>query len=138
MRKTWKLLLGAVGAASLMVVMANPASASDAEVFTYGLTGSIEFVDNGPGRPGGGSNDDYFLVHDYNRADHDGVKAWIWVDGDLKGEIYNGRGYDAPPVFWDHAQIPAGRHTIGLKVCNVNGNRGQPYGCNSVEHVEND
>lgn len=135
LHKLWKVGLGAVGTAGLVALTASPAAASDFEAFTYGLTGSIEFIDYGRGQEGGGNNDDYFWVHDYSSADHDGVKAWVWVDGVLKGSKYNGRGASAGPVFWDPVQI-TGRHTIGVKVCNVNGNAGTPYNCHSHEHVE--
>jgi hypothetical protein len=138
MRKTWKILVAAAGASSLMVLVAAPASANDIEVYNSGASGSIEFVDHGPGRPGGGSNDDYFWVHDYESDGH-GVKAWVWLDGRLIGSKYNGSGRDAPPVFWDPVQITGTNfiHTIGMKVCNVDGNSDPtPFNCHSTSHEE--
>lgn len=56
--------------------------------------------------------------------------------GRLIGSKYNGSGRDAPPVFWDPVQI-SGTHTIGMKVCNVDGNDDPtPFNCHSDSHQE--
>jgi hypothetical protein len=62
--------------------------------------GAVDFVDYGPGAPGGGNNDDYAVVHDYCGDGH-GVKAWAWLDGVLIGSQYNGNGLAGAPVIWD-------------------------------------
>jgi hypothetical protein len=121
----------------LVVVPESPASASNFEVKTPGGTGSIEFIDYGPGRPGGGSNDDYFLIHDYS-PDHHGVMAWLWVDGDGMGAVYNGRGYAGAPVLWDPYQFDSNwPFIVEVQVCNIDGPNGKPFNCSKVRsHVE--
>jgi hypothetical protein len=117
----------------------TPASANDFEIHTRGGGGSIEFIDHGPGRPGGGSNDDYFLIHDY-KADGHGVWAWVWLDGVGHGAKYNGRGKAAAPVFWDPIEVLDGWFDkIKVQVCLADGNNVIKSTCSNVyEHFESD
>lgn len=81
----------------------------------------IAFVDQGPGRPGNGkSNDDYIELMDTCENKH-GVKGWAWVDGKLKGANYSGKGL-GKKVIWDPFGNLKGRHYVGLKICEVDGN----------------
>ena len=54
-------------------------------------------------------------------ADGRGVKAWAWVDGAYKGAKYVGTGANTMSV-WDPLGNVPGGHSVGLKVCSVNGN----------------
>lgn len=83
--------------------------------------GVIAFVDHGPGVPGNGeSNDDYIELLDACRNKH-GIKGWVWVDGTLKGSRYVGKGL-GKKVIWDPVGDLKGRHYVGLKICEVDGN----------------
>jgi hypothetical protein len=147
MRKPWTFPVAAIATLSVALLTTtltpSPASANSFELKLYdhptgqcGILGSIEFVDNGPGREGGGNNDDYFWIHDYSSCDHDGIKAWMWLDGRLIDSRYNGNGESGAPVFWDPKQVPPGRHYVGVKVCRVDGNDGYPYPCATHTHAE--
>jgi hypothetical protein len=83
--------------------------------------GAIVFVDHGPGVPDNGqSNDDYIRLTDLCE-NHHGVKGWAWVDGDLKGSKYNGKGA-FKRVIWDPFGDLKGWKYVGLKICEVDGN----------------
>ena len=100
---------------------AAPAAFDDSfTVYTLDGCGSIEFVDHGPGKPGGGDNDDYAVIHDLCGDGH-GVKAWAWVNGVLH-EQYNGNGLAGAPVIWDPFGNVIPGQDIALKVCLVDGN----------------
>jgi hypothetical protein len=142
MRIIRKLSIVASALASVVIATATPASASDYELYTYQFRCSIAFIDEGPGREGGGRNDDYFRVWD-NVSDGDGCGGWVWLDGRYYGGIYNGRGsncnteHGGCSVFWDPVQITGGPHTIGLKVCSMDGpNRVITATCHEQEHEE--
>jgi hypothetical protein len=142
MRIIRTLSMVAVAVVSMVVVTTTPALANDYELFTYGFRCSIASIDEGPGQPGGGRNDDYFRVWDIV-SDNDGCGGWVWVDGRYYGGIYNGRGsqcdtdHGGCSVFWDPVQITGGPHTIGLKVCSMDGpNRVLTNTCVTSEHVE--
>jgi hypothetical protein len=92
--------------------------------------GFVQFEDNGPGAEGGGDNDDYLIVGD-SCPNGDGVKAWAWVDGVLKGDKYNGKGA-YKNVIWDPLGNLKNGQSLGVKICSVNGNSGTPYHCQSV------
>ena len=90
--------------------------------------GRADFVDFGPGAPGGGDNDDYIVIHDFCSDKH-GVKAWAWIDGssvnhDVGG--YNGNGLAGDPVIWDPFKQADGTdvkkdQSLRIKVCLVDG-----------------
>lgn len=132
---TWmsRLVIAAAGATLLF---AGPASAASAEHFGVTTTngcGTNEFVDYGPGAPGGGDNDDYLEIHDYC-ADGHGVEGYAWLDGKYLGKKYNGNGLAGAPVIWDPFGNVKSGHTIGMKVCNVDGaDDATPTGCMSGE-----
>ena len=98
------------------------------QLLTGDRCGRADFVDNGPGAPGGGDNDDYIIIHDYCE-DHHGVKVWAWkngrsVDNDVGG--YNGQGLAGDPVIWDpfkHGTVndllPG--DCLGVRVCLADG-----------------
>ncbi|MGI5216209.1 hypothetical protein [Plantactinospora sp. CA-290183] len=102
------------------------------------IAGYLQFIDYGPGAPGGGNNDDYLSLEDWC-ADGDGVKGWAWLNGILLGERYNGNGTDAA-VLWDPfpPSTVRARDVVGLKVCSVNGPNGTPYNCQSAEIISLD
>ncbi|GGQ73756.1 hypothetical protein [Couchioplanes azureus] len=135
-----------VGASTIgaLVVSASPAAAAVDDSFTLYTTdggcGMVEFVDYGPGAPGGGNNDDYLVIHDYC-SDGDGVQVWAslfvggWSERDL-GTKYNGNGRAGAAVVWDpfsqfSGNVNAG-DTVQLQVCVVDGKNGPEHGCNLV------
>ena len=132
------LTLGAV------VMAAAPAAATVDDGFTVYTTdgcGAVDFVDYGPGAPGGGNNDDYAVVHDYCGDGH-GVKAWAWINGVYLGGKYNGSGLAGAPVVWDpfkaYGNVIAGDR-VGLKVCLVDGDGDTtPSRCVSFTHTSVD
>lgn len=98
------------------------------QLWTADHCGRADFVDNGPGAPGGGDNDDYIVIHDFC-GDHHGVKAWAWINGvTVNGDVggYNGQGLAGDPVIWDPfkhgtaTDLLAG-DCLGVKVCLVDG-----------------
>ncbi|MGW1450471.1 hypothetical protein ACWCO3_19615 [Micromonospora sp. NPDC002411] len=81
--------------------------------------GLIEFIDYGEGAPGGGMNDDYFVVTD-TCANGEGVRARVYVNGVLVGgSKYNGGG-SGSSVIWDPAQIYA-NDVVKMEICAANG-----------------
>jgi hypothetical protein len=139
-----RILPTAAITAAAVVAMASPASAAyddSFEVYTQDGCGSVEFVDYGEGAPGGGSNDDYLVVHDYCSDGH-GVLAIAWIDIYSMGSKYNGNGLAGSPVIWDpyvnRGNVFAGE-TIGLQVCLVDGaNDDTPFSCDEEERVSVD
>jgi hypothetical protein len=138
-------LVGALIAAASLASAAPAATAGDAAAAAYPgrdyfdvwlgrecngegplpYKGVIAFVDDGPGVPGNGeSSDDYIELMDTCANKH-GVKGWAWVDGKLKGERYSGKGL-GKKVIWDPFGDLKGRHYVGLKICEVDGN-GDPH-----------
>jgi hypothetical protein len=108
------------------VLVASPASAAVNDNFYAQTTdgcGVVNFIDYGPGAPGGGDNDDYTVIHDYC-ADGHGVRAWTWLDGVYLGSMYNGNGQAGSPVVWDpykpYGNVGAG-DLVELIVCLVDG-----------------
>lgn len=86
--------------------------------------GRADFVDFGPGAPGGGDNDDYIVIHDFCSDGH-GVKVWAWLNGvsvNSDAGRYNGNGLAGDPVIWDPFK-PFGNVITGdsvrIKVCLV-------------------
>jgi hypothetical protein len=120
-----------------LAVAASPASAATNDSFwfsTVGLgCGFVEFVDYGPGAPGGGNNDDYVRISD-ECSDGHGVKAYAWLNGAYRGSAYNGNGVFSDVVWDPFGNVVAGQ-SVGLKVCLVDGNSDPtPFNCN--EHTE--
>src|SRR5687768_8781124 len=94
-----------------LLAAASPASAAvndDHTVTTWDEVwdcqgGRLDFVDYGEGAPGGGMNDDYFIVRD-TCANGDGVLGKVYVNGVLQGTKYHGGG-SGTSVIWDPAQV---------------------------------
>jgi len=88
--------------------------------------GVAEFVDYGPGAPGGGNNDDYIVIHDYC-ADGHGVRAYVWILGEYWGDQYNGNGRAGAAVVWDPFRAWGGPENLikgdffTIRVCLVDG-----------------
>src|SRR5690606_842884 len=61
--------------------------------------GVVRFIDYGPGKPGGGNNDDYIEIADQCKDGH-GVRGYVWLNGVYLGSKYNGNGVDTR-VIWD-------------------------------------
>ena len=124
---------------SVALVTSSAAAAHDDSftVFTTDGCGAVDFVDYGPGAPGGGDNEDYAVIHDYCSDGH-GVKAWAWLNGTAIGEQYDGNGLAGAPVIWDPFK-PWGNvlpgDAVGLKVCLVDGN-GDPSPDKCAEHTQ--
>lgn len=105
---------------------------------TGGGCGKVDFVDFGEGAPGGGSNDDYLVIHDLCSDGH-GVKAWAWLNGILLGSRYNGNGLAGDPVIWDPFGNVLPGDSIGLKVCLVDGSDDpSPSSCGSLTRTSSD
>jgi hypothetical protein len=129
-----RTLLMSVVSASIVALMASPAAAADDgfEVYTDNRCGSVEYVDYGPGAPGGGNNDDYLLMHDYC-SDGKGIKAWVWLPehvGGAYGWKYSSNGLAGAPKFWDLPNITGGQ-SIEIMVCLSVGVGGVATSCNS-------
>ncbi|MBP0458333.1 hypothetical protein [Streptomyces montanisoli] len=110
-------------AAAVMLAGTQSASASVDDSFavatTGGKCGQVNFVDYGPGAPGGGNNDDYAVIHDYC-SDGKGVRAYAWVDGKYLGAKNNTSGLKGNPVVWDPFGNVKSGSSVGLKVCLFN------------------
>ncbi|MCF0092895.1 hypothetical protein [Micromonospora sp. MH99] len=112
--------------AGALVVGASPASAAgnDDHYVTYWddytmcQAGRLDFVDYGEGAPGGGMNDDYFVVKD-TCANGDGVLGRVYVNGVLRDTKYNGGG-SGSSVIWDPAQVYA-NDVVRMEICGANG-----------------
>ncbi|WP_427168427.1 hypothetical protein ACQF4J_45025 [Streptomyces sp. C1-1] len=130
-----KLLIVTAAAASTAVLAAGPALAANDStgITTPEGCGRLDFDDYGPGAPGGGDNDDYFVIHDMC-ADGAGVKAYAWQNGHYLGSRYNGNGLAGAAVVWDpffNGNV-APRGSIGMKVCLAHGDGDPaPYACTS-------
>jgi hypothetical protein len=139
-----KVLVLAATGASVTLLLANPAAAATDDSFGVSTTnacGAIDFVDFGPGAPGGGDNDDYVEIHDFCSDGH-GVEGYAWLDGIYLGNTYNGNGLSGSAVVWDPFKafgnvIPG--DTVGIKVCLVDGpNDPSPSDCRSASHTSVD
>lgn len=107
-------------------------------VSTTNGCGRIDFVDFGEGAPGGGSNDDYTVIHDLC-GDGSGVKAWAWLNGTLLGSRYNGNGLAGDAVIWDPFGNVHPGDSIGLKVCLSDGpDDPNPRDCGSRTKTSSD
>jgi hypothetical protein len=104
------------------IAVAHPAAAATDHISesTSDGCGVIDFIDAGPGAPGGGDNDDYLELHDYCSDGH-GVEGYAWLDGTYLGKKYDGNGLAGAPVIWDPLGDVKSGQTIGVKVCLVDG-----------------
>ncbi|MFH9400778.1 hypothetical protein ACH4JS_13540 [Streptomyces sp. NPDC017638] len=142
-RRTRSLLTVAVAGVGTVLLAAGPAMADGFEAHTtdnspcYGVGGAIDFVDYGPGAPGGGDNDDYTVIHDLCDDGH-GVEGYAWLDGTYLGKHYNGNGYAGDPEVWDPFGDIKGTHLVGIKVCLVDGaSDTTPSYCGSAQQYVN-
>jgi hypothetical protein len=111
-----------VGGVVLVTSSAGAAVNDDFAAVTTDGCGVANFVDYGPGAPGGGNNDDYVVIHDYC-ADGHGIRAYLRVDGGILVGEYNGNGRAGAPVVWEpflNGNVAAGQ-TIDMEVCLVDG-----------------
>lgn len=120
-------------AAATMLFGTQAAVAATNDSFAVATTGGgcgvVNFVDYGPGAPGGGNNDDYLVIHDYC-GDKLGVRAYAWISNDIIGNVYlgaknNTNGLTGSAVVWDPfkewGNVIAGDR-VGIKVCLFNKN----------------
>jgi hypothetical protein len=130
----------------VITTFASPALAAYDDSFfvcAYYDRACANFVDYGAGAPGGGSNDDYVVIHDY-APDGWGTRAYAWLNGDYIGTKYNGNGYAGDPVYWDpfkaYGNVLTGDY-VGLKVCfsvDVNDPNIYDHLCTSYTHRSRD
>ncbi len=125
-RARWRALVLAAALLSVTVLVTTSAGAAVNDNFNASTTdgcGVANFIDYGPGAPGGGNNDDYVVIHDYC-ADGHGVMAYVEVDDSgYWFHQYNGNGLAGAPVVWDpflHGNVKAGQK-VELEVCLVDG-----------------
>ena len=123
-RARWRALVVAVALLSVTVLVTSSAGAAVNDNFNASTTdgcGVANFIDYGPGAPGGGNNDDYVVIHDYC-ADGHGVRAYVSVDGrDSWSWQYNGNGLAGAPVVWDPFPNVKADQVVYLVVCLVDG-----------------
>ncbi|MFJ3762106.1 hypothetical protein [Streptomyces sp. NPDC090080] len=125
-RHASRVLTAATAGACAVILATGPAMADGFEAHTIdnspcgGVGGVIDFVDYGPGAPGGGNNDDYTVIHDLCNDGH-GVEGYAWLDGAYLGKHYDGNGYAGDPEVWDPFGNFKGKHLVGIKVCLVDG-----------------
>ena len=99
----WRALVIAAALLSVTGLVTTSAGAAVNDNFNASTTdgcGVANFIDYGPGAPGGGNNDDYVVIHDYC-ADGHGVMAYVEVDDSgYWFHQYNGNGLSGAPVVW--------------------------------------
>jgi hypothetical protein len=123
-----RVLLPLTAALIGILATTNPAAAAgndDWTAYVHYSTGggAVDFVDYGPGAPGGGNNDDYLVIRD-TAADGHGVQVWAWLHGKYLGTRYNGGGQFSSVIYDPYTIFPnnvAAGEVIGLKVCLVDG-----------------
>ncbi|WP_327033600.1 hypothetical protein [Micromonospora ureilytica] len=134
-----RVLLPLTVALTAILATTNPAAAAgndDYTVYTGQSGGAVDFIDYGPGAPGGGDNDDYLVIRDI-AADGHGVQVWAWLHGKYLGTKYNGNGAWTSVIYDPYTIFPnnvAKNEVIGLKICLVDGkdNLIQPS-CSSLD-----
>jgi len=142
-----RVLATAAAVSATLLFTANGASAAVNDDFSVATTdgcGVAEFVDYGPGAPGGGNNDDYIVIHDYCSDGH-GVRAGVWMFGEYWGDQYNGNGLAGAAVVWDPfkewggpGNVTAGT-PVRIEVCLVDGPNDETGArCRRAEHVSVD
>lgn len=139
-RRRKSLAAVAMLAIGMMLVMAGPASATVAVDDSFSVStrpngcGATDFVDYGPGAPGGGNNDDYLVIHDYCSDGH-GVRGYAWLNGVYMGSKYNGNGLAGAAVIFDPFTHAGGTNVVGgdlvtIQACLVDGaNDTTPFNC---------
>jgi hypothetical protein len=122
----WRALVIAAALLSVTGLVTTSAGAAvndNVNASTTDGCGVANFIDDGPGAPGGGNNDDYVVIHDYC-ADGHGVMAYVEVDDSgYWFHQYNGNGLSGAPVVWDpflRGNVKAGQK-VELEVCLVDG-----------------
>ncbi|WP_326561660.1 hypothetical protein [Micromonospora sp. NBC_01796] len=123
-----RVLLPLAAVLTAILASANPAAAAGNDDYTVytgdsRLGGAVDFVDYGPGAPGGGNNDDYLVIRDL-RGDGHGVQVWAWLHGKYLGTRYNGGGAGSQLIYDPYSIFPnnvAANEVIGLKICLVDG-----------------
>ncbi|MEV6366349.1 hypothetical protein AB0L86_05580 [Micromonospora musae] len=123
-------------ALSVIALPASPAFAYDDSFPASTPTGAgvANFVDSGTW-PGGGSNDDFVVIHDY-ASDGYGVAAYLWIDRNAPNDTdwrylgwkVNKNGLAGAAVYWE---IPEGGNIypnqgVKLKVCLLDRNGNTP------------
>jgi hypothetical protein len=121
---------GGVLTVAAVLTPASPSAAAAAVDDSFGVDtgpsancsryGAVQFVDYGE------YGDDYIGVYDAC-GDNVGVKAWVWINGVLKGAQRNGSGFNSE-VYMDIPNVKA-KDKVGLKVCAQNGPNGTPFAC---------
>ena len=105
----------------LVTTSAGAAVNDDFNASTSDGCGVANFIDYGPGAPGGGNNDDYVVIHDYC-ADGHGVEVDVQMnDSGYVTSKYNGNGKSGAPVIWDPFGNVAPGEKVELGVCLVDG-----------------
>jgi hypothetical protein len=139
-RARWRVLVMATALVSVTVLVTNSAGAAVDDSFAALTTdecGVANFIDYGPGAPGGGDNDDYVVIHDYC-ADGHGVQVYLEMDDNgYWYSQYNGNGRAGAPVVWDpflYGNVKP-KQKIELEVCLVDGiNDLTPLRCGYASH----
>lgn len=142
-----KILLTFVAVVATTVAMSSPAVAAVNDSFSVSTTsggcGATDFVDYGPGAPGGGNNDDYLVIHDYCSDSH-GVRGYAWKNGVFFGSRYNGNGLAGAPVVFDPFTHAGGTNVVGgdlitIQACLVDGaNDTTPFRCDDRSNFSAD
>ncbi|MEU5566334.1 hypothetical protein [Micromonospora musae] len=119
----WKLPIAFAVAAGTLVATGSPAAAANDDHYVSNWSGNcqagrLDFVDHGEGAPGGGTNDDYFVVRD-TCANGDGVKARVYLNGVVMGSKYNGGG-SGTSIIWDPFQVYE-NDVVKMEICEANG-----------------
>jgi hypothetical protein len=115
------LLASLLLVAGVHLSTASAAVNHDFAALTTDECGVANFIDYGPGAPGGGNNDDYVVIHDYC-ADGHGVRAYVEVDDSgYWWNQYNGNGLAGAPVVWDPFGNIKAKQKVTLEVCLVDG-----------------
>jgi hypothetical protein len=137
----------ALTGAALAVIPGSPALAAvndDFSATVAGGCGTVNFIDYGEGKPGGGNNDDYFVIHDYC-ADGYGVEAIMSLfapdptsdRNSPSNRAYNHNGEAGAAVIVDPFGNVLGGDRLTLKVCLVQGTVEQACGT-TVTHTSVD
>jgi hypothetical protein len=146
--RTVRVVAVVLGAAGLAVGgSAVPASAAINDSFpvsTGNGCGVVNFVDYGPGAPGGGDNDDYLVIHDYC-ADGYGVNVAAFIDKGsgltYLGSKRNSNGLAGAPVIWDPFKAVGNVNRgdrIELEVCLWDGQDPYPITCTTGSRTSAD
>jgi hypothetical protein len=116
------MLAGAAMMAGAILVHPAPAFAAvDDSIATCtddgllgGCNGRVRFVDHGPGKPGGGDNDDYIVCED-NSSEYV-IGCWLWHNGDYRGGVLSS---DDNAVVWEPSARwnVKGGEKVRIKVC---------------------